>query len=435
MCNMAVMRRMTCVICSLIFVVVFGLVCGCKEERAARGDARPPGGKGEEGPAKHVEVMTVAKQPIERTVTALGWLKAKQEVVLSAKVSGRVQEIAVDIGSTVKAGQVIARIDPRDYELRVRQAEAALAQTRARLGLPPTGGPDIIDPENVNSVKEAKAVFEEARLNRERAVNLEKDQLIAKSEFDAAEAAYKVAMSRYQSALDDARLRQAALAERRAELDFAREQLIDATILAPFDGVIQVRQANLGAYLREGDPVTTLVQVDPLRLHLEVPERDAARIAPGQDVRFSITGQSAERKATISRISPALDRDSRILVVEADVPNDGSLPAGAFAQAHVVVEADSPALIVPPESIRTFAGVQKVYTMENGRAVEKEIATGARTSTWVEVLSGLKEGDRVVLAPNGLRTGDLLAVKEGEKSSAARGDARPTDPRLPVPSS
>ena len=412
----------TWTVTSMWLAVLLGLVCGCNEKKAARVAPRQT----DKSPPKHVQVMVAAKQPIERTISVLGSLKAKQEVVLSAKVAGRVQEITVDIGSKVKAGQVIARIDPRDYELRVHQAEAALAQTRARLGLPLKEESAVlsrdaltkINLENVSSVKEAKAVYEEARVNRERALSLDKDQLIAKSEFDATEAAYKVAQSRYQSALDEARLRQAALAERQAELDFAREQLDDASIRAPFDGVVQVRHANLGAYLKEGDSVTTLVQTDPLRLHLEVPEAEAARIELGQEVRFRITGEPRERSAAISRVSPALEKDSRILVVEADVPNDGSLPAWAFAQAQIVVQADSRGLIVPPEAIRTFAGVQKIYIFENGRAVEREITTGARGTTWVEVLSGLKEGEQVVLSPNGLRTGDLLALANTNRPSS-----------------
>lgn len=402
-------------LCSLLTGVLAAALCGCQEKSAASTKNSKPL---EKGPTKNVQVIVAAKQPIERTVTVLGSLKAKQEVILRAKVGGRVEGINVDIGSRVTGGQVLARIDPRDYELRIQQAEGALAQTRARLGLPLQGAEDMVDPEKVSSVKEAKAVFEEARLARERAQNLDRAQLIPKSELDAAEAAYKVALNRYETALDEARWRQAALAERRAELNFARQQLADTTITAPFDGVIQVRHANLGAYLKDGDSVVTLVQMDPLRLHLEVPEPEAPRVTAGQEVRFTITGETTERKSTISRVSPALEKEARILVVEADVANDGSLHAGAFAQAQIVVQGESRAVIVPPEAIRTFAGVQKIYAFEDGRAIEKEITTGARGPGWVEVLTGLKEGDRVVLAPAGLRSGDAVAVVDSKEPSS-----------------
>ena len=405
-------RMMLAILFSFFFAVLWG--CGDKTAQS------PVGAKArDQRAAKVVVVASVEKQPIERTITVLGSLKPQQEVVLAAKVAGRVDAISVDIGTKVKAGQIIATIDPADYELRLQQAEAALAQTRARLGLPLKGAGEKINLEAVSSVKEAKAVFEEARLNRDRARSLHQEQLIAKSEFDAAEAAYEVAMNRYESARDEARLRQAALAERTAELEFAKKQLADASILAPFDGVVQRRQANHGAYLKEGDAVAILVQTDPLRLYMEVPEPEAARVVRGQEVRFMLTGETKERKAAITRVSPALERVSRMLVVEADAANgDGSLPAGAFAQAQIVIQGESEAITVAPEAIRTFAGLQKVYIFENGKAVEKEITTGARSKNWVEVLSGIKPGDRVVLAPDGIRAGDALAVASSQSPAS-----------------
>jgi multidrug efflux pump subunit AcrA (membrane-fusion protein) len=130
----------------------------------------------------------------------------------------------------------------------------------------------------------------------------------------------------------------------------------------------------------------------------------------GQEVRFSLTGEKTERKTTITRISPALDKESRMLSVEADVANDGTLHPGAFAQAHIVVQSETQALVVPPNAIRVFAGLQKVFVVEKNKVIEKEIITGARGLDWVEVLAGVKEGDRVVLDPGGLRSGDTVSI-------------------------
>jgi membrane fusion protein, multidrug efflux system len=385
---------------------------GCHESSTASSTPAQP-----EPAARSVSIAMVSKRPTERTVVALGSLQAKQEVLLSAKISGRLKLIEVDIGSAVKIGDVMVRIEPRDYELQIQQAEAALAQTRARLGLPLQGSDDAIEPEKVSSVKEARAVYEEASQNRERARNLDEAKLIPKSELDAAEAAYNVAYNRYQAALDEARTRQAALAERRAELEIARQKLADSAIRAPFDGVVQTRFVNTGAYLKEGDPVVALVQVDPLRLRLEVPEPQAARIRNGQEVRFSLTGEVKQRKTTITRISPALDKESRMLGIEADVANDGTLHPGAFAQAYIVVEGEAETLVVPPNAIRVFAGLQKVFVLDKHKVTEKEITTGARGSDWVEVLSGVKEGDQLVLDPGGLRTGDTVSVPPASPTS------------------
>lgn len=380
-------------------------ITGCHESSTA---SSPPARL--ESAARAVSIATVSKRPIERTITVLGSLQAKQEVLLSAKVSGRLKAILVDIGSAVKTGDVMARIEPRDYELHIQQAEGALAQTRARLGLPLQGADDTVEPEKISSVKEARALYEESSQNRERARSLDEAKLIPKSELDAAEAAYNVAFNRYQAALDEARQRQAALAERRAELEIARQKLADTSIRAPFDGVVQTRFVNTGAYLKEGDPLVALVQMDPLRLRLDVPEPQAARIRLGQQIRFSLTGEETQRKAAITRISPALDKESRMLGVEADVANDGTLHPGAFAQADIVIQSESEALVIPPNAIRVFAGLQKVFVVEHGKVTEKEITTGARGPDWVEVLAGLKEGERVVLDPGGLRSGDAVSL-------------------------
>jgi RND family efflux transporter MFP subunit len=152
------------------------------------------------------------------------------------------------------------------------------------------------------------------------------------------------------------------------------------------------------------------VQVDPLRLRLEVPEPQAARIRLGQEVRFSLTGEDLERKTVITRVSPALDKESRMLGVEADVANDGALHPGAFAQAHIVVQSQAETLVIPPQAIRVFAGLEKVFVVEKNRVAEREITTGVRGPDWVEVLSGVKEGDQVVLDPGGLRSGDTVSI-------------------------
>lgn len=379
---------------------------GCHESSTASSNAPAES----EAPSKAVSVAVVSKRSVERAITVLGSLQAKQEVLLSAKVSGRLKVINVDIGSQVKTGDIIARVEPRDYELQVLQAEAAISQSRARLGLPLEGADDAVELEKVSSVKEARAVYEEASRNRERAKSLDQGKLIPKSELDAAESAYNVAYNRYQTALDDGRQRQAALSERRADLEIARQKLADSTIRAPFDAAVQTRFVNTGAYLKEGDQVAALVQIDPLRLRLDVPEPQAMRVVLDQEVRFSLTGENAERKTKITRISPALDKESRMLSVEADVPNDGTLHPGAFAQAHVVVQSDLQTLVIPPKAIRVFAGLQKVFVVQTNQALEKEITTGARGPDWVEVLSGLKAGDRVVLDPGGLRSGDTVSV-------------------------
>jgi RND family efflux transporter MFP subunit len=262
---------------------------------------------------------------MERIVAVTGTLAPQESATLSAKVPGRVERLLVDIGSPVRQGDLIAQIEPRDYELRVRQAVAALAQARAAVGLPLEGDQEQIDAELLSSVKQVKAVLEEATRNVERVRNLTRSLIASAAELDTAEAAYKVALTRYDAALEDGRARLATLAQRRAELEIARKQLTDASVLAPFDGVIQSRPATMGEYVGAGTALATLVRTDPLRLRLEVPEREAMLVRAGQSVRLLVEGDTNTFTGQIARLSPAPNEASRMLLVEADVPNPGAL--------------------------------------------------------------------------------------------------------------
>ncbi len=347
------------------------LAGGCSRRDAASG-------AGLAVPPREVHTAVATERPMERVAVATGSLLAYEQTTLSVKVAGRLQTLAVDIGSVIKAGDMVARVEPRDYELRAQQAEAALAQTRAALGLPLEGTNDRIPIEETSPVRQAQAVLDEATKNRERILELARQGISSSSEQDTVEAAFKVAQSRYQTALDDARTRQAALAQRRAELELARQQLADTTVRAPFDGTIQARVANLGEFLSAGSPVVRLVKTSPLRLRLEVPERQAVELRAGQTVRFTVEGGTNRYQAALSRLSPALTEQSRVLIAEADVPNDGSLRAGTFVRAEVIVDTTDREVAVPSEALVLFAGLEKVVLIRDGKAVERVVETGRR---------------------------------------------------------
>ncbi len=384
----------------LLLAGAWALGGGCQRSPASPGAAQAPAPR---------EVRTVPAQPrpLERTVPATGSLLAWEQAPLSVKVGGRLRTLAVDLGSAVSVGAVVAELEPRDYELREQQAAAARAQARAALGLPLEGEADTVPPlEQISLVRQAQAVLEEATRNRERVWQLATQGISSAAERDSVEAAYQVARSRYEAALDEARTRQAALAQRRAEWELARQQLADTRVRAPFDGVVQERLASPGEYLPAGAPVLRLVQTSPLRLRLEVPERQARALRPGLPVRFTVEGSPAVLATTLARVSPALTAASRVLVAEADVANpDGALRVGAFVRAEVVVSTNDPGLTVPVTALVVFAGLEKVVVVREGRAQERSVTTGRRGAGWVEILSGLEPGETVVLEPGNLQTG------------------------------
>ena len=362
--------------------------------------------------ARQVKTATVAETPFGETVTANGTLAAYDQTTVSVKVPGRVQSISVDLGSVVSQGQVIAQVDPEDYKLRVQQADAALAQARARLGLAPEGNDDRIDPEQTATVRQARAVLDEARYNRDRAARLVEQGVIAKAEFDAATATFKVAEGRYQDAYEEIRNRQGILAQRRSELALARQQLKDTSVVAPLNGIVQEKRTSVGEYLAAGAPVVNIVKMDPLRLRAEIPERESHSVHSGQDVRVSVEGDTNVYNGKIMRLSPVIAEQNRMLVVEADVRNNGKLRPGSFAHAEIVTNDAKMSVTVPNNAIVTFAGIEKVLVVQNGKALEKPITTGRRSNDVTEIIAGINVGEKVIVDPGNLQTGQAVEVVE-----------------------
>src|SRR5262249_10878400 len=145
----------------------------CRGEGAAVVTAQEKSKSASTGaPAREVRVTTVVERTQARTVSATGSLAADDQVVLGTKVAGRLAEITVDLGTRVKRGQMVGRLDQSDFKMRADQAEAALQQARVRLGLSPTGAEERVDPEQTPIVRQARAMLEDARLTRERSVRL-----------------------------------------------------------------------------------------------------------------------------------------------------------------------------------------------------------------------------------------------------------------------
>lgn len=394
-------------IAGLLFCVLFSFLGACKSGyQGSAQQARP----GENKAARQVKTARVEETPFGETVTANGTLAAFDQSTASVKVAGRLNTISVDLGSVVHRGQVIAQLEPNDYKLRVQQSEAALGQARARLGLSPDGTDDRVSLEQTGTVRQAKAQLEEARLSRERAVRLVEQGIVAKADFDSADATFKVAQSRYQDALEEIRNRQALLAQRRSELALARQQLTDTTVHSPIDGIVQLKRASVGEFLAAGAPLVDIVRMNPLRLQAQVPERDAATVRFGQNVRVSVDGDTRVYVGQIKRLSPVITQESRMLMVEADVQNDGNLRPGSFAKAEIVTNDAKMAVTVPNNAIVTFAGIEKVIVIQNGKALEKPITTGRRSGDWTEILAGVNVGDQVIVDPGNLQSGMAVEV-------------------------
>ncbi|HYB98851.1 MAG TPA: efflux RND transporter periplasmic adaptor subunit [Candidatus Limnocylindrales bacterium] len=389
--------------CAALAAAVLVSACGGEGSSAApmRAQDQP----------RPVRLVTAEAGTLPRGVIATGTLAAEDQVVLNTEVAGRLEHLPVDIGSVVKAGDVVAVLNLEDFELRVEQARTALAQARAQLGVPADGSGDAIDPEKTPLVRQARAVLDQARSQRQRVASLQPHGATSTAEVERTAADLRVAEARLQEALHEVRNRQAQVAERRAALRIAEQQLDKATLRAPFDGVVRERHLSIGAYLSVGAEVVTIVRVHPLRLRLAVPEKETGAIAVGQRVQVQL-GDRTSAEGKVVRISPAVDETTRTLMVEAEIPNPaGTLRPGAFATAEIITDPDMPAVLVPASSLVVFAGVTRVLGVENGKIVEKRVRVGRKQDDRTEILEGLAAGERIVAEPGNLAAGQAVIVE------------------------
>jgi membrane fusion protein (multidrug efflux system) len=305
-----------------------------------------------------VAVATVREQNLERTEEVQGALFPKERAVLAANVEGTIASISADFGDAVVQGQVLLKIDPREAQLRVDSAQAALDQERAKLA--------------------------NSRAAYNRAVELKNEQMMSAQQFDQLSA---------QLRIDEADTESAEKA-----LAMARKKLGDDSITAPFAGSVQKRMASLGEYVMPGKQLYELIATDPIKLRCPMPERFVPLAKIGMPVQLTIDAKpGATYTGTITRIAPALDETSRTLLVEAEVRNpDGALKPGYFA--HVTMNlGEDRALLVPQSAILRYAGVARVFVVQNGAVHTREVETGTIVGDRIEITKGLNAGEKVVI--------------------------------------
>jgi len=175
------------------------------------------------------------------------------------------------------------------------------------------------------------------------------------------------------------------------------------------DGVVQEKKSSSGEYLAAGAPIVDIVKMDPLRLRVDVPERDSHNVRMGQSVRVSLEGDPNLYLGYIKRLSPTISEQNRVLSVEADVRNNGQLRPGAFVKAEIVTNQTNTAITIPSTALVTFAGIDKVIIVENGKALEKTVTVGRRGPDWIEIKAGVNVGQTVVVDPGNLQSGQAVS--------------------------
>jgi RND family efflux transporter MFP subunit len=355
-----------------------------------------------------------------------GTLLSPDQAKISSEVAGIVREVRVQLGTEVKAGDVLVRLEPRELQFALDRAESALRQVEAQLGIDRAQDKQPPGDEQIASVRQAIANRDDARSAFERAQQLNARGLLTKADRDTADTRLKVSEANYQAALDTVHSLKASLQDRRASYELAQKKLADAVIKSPVAGSISERLVQPGEFIRENTQVATIVQMTPLKLKSAIQEKYASLIRPGQTVQFDVEAFT-DRKFTgkIAYVSPAVDQATRTFAVEALVDNsDRQLKPGFFAKGVVFTRVDENVLAVPEDAISTLAGVSTVYVIENGKARQQQITLGARQEKLVEATSGLK-GDETLATTNLSQLATGVSVRTGDDGASEEGPALP----------
>ena len=367
--------------CSFTFILLGGCSRGKPQEAASQ--------------AHTEQAVTITTRPVEthevkRTVEMVGTLSGWEEVTISNETAGTIEKILVDLGDKVKKGQLLIRLDQREAKLALAQAEANLQAAKKALA-------------------QAQAEWRDADLNLTRIRQLHSEGVIATSQLD-------VAQTRFDSIEAQAHAREADIDRFRALVDLAHKHLSDTEIVAPISSEVQQRLVSIGEGVKEKTPLLHLVVTDPLKLQGTVPERFAPEIKIEQPVDVQVEAFTEQVfSGMVQRVSPAVDVQTRSLALEAKVPNSaGLLKAGFFAKGLILIGVNPQAVFVPEEAVYSFVGITKAFVVRDGTAQERQVKTGVRADSLIEVTEGLQPGETVA-------TSGLAQLYQGAKVRVVNG--------------
>lgn len=420
-------RRCGVAVAAIAIALAGAAGCG-KPPEQARADQKA------QQPTK-VTLGSLKIESVQREVYVVGTLFGDEEATISAKVPGRIASIYSDLGDRVGPDQVLAQIEKRDYELAVIQKELAVGEALAKLGLRDLPPADF-NPAQVPMVRRAKLTAEntEAKLARGKQLHEQKPPLLSDQDYADLQTAAAVARSSYDVELLNA---EAALAEaraRQADLESARQRLSDATVRAPQPGRtspatapsgtipndsygVAERLVSVGEYVREGTALFRILDDDPVKLRATAPERYVSEIKVGQKVRLTVEAYPDAFMGQVSRVNPQIDQTNRAFQFEVLFANpDRRLKPGGFAKAWVQTQTDAKAILVPHKALVTFAGVNKVFTVRDNKLAELVVESGKRRGDWVEILSGLKGDEKIVVNSSGRLAGGQPVEIAGDRA-------------------
>ena len=355
----------------ILGIALLASASACREEKIATEEILPS-----------VSAVEIAAVDFDQEIRASGDLRARFQTMIAAEIAGRVTELSVDEGSSVDEGAVVIQIDPERRRLDLSAAQARLAQARANLR------------QEVSKVERVRKLRSENVASVERLEEAETALLLAESSVRAEEAAVGV----------------------------ASRALKDASVSAPFAGLVARRSVELGEYVEPGKALFELVSMTPLDVIFSLPEIDSQRVSPGQSIQVSVAAPAEKVfDAVVTFIAPTVDPGTRTLRIKAEIDNrEGLLRPGLFARVLVGTDQRRSVLMVPEEAIVQRDGSAWLFLIgEDDRVRRVRVDTGRQSKGRIEIRGErLSAGDRVVRRGHGgLADGMVVVVRETRSSA------------------
>jgi RND family efflux transporter MFP subunit len=438
------MSKTKAILLTMLAIFPIAAASGCRSTASANANANNQ---------PTIVDVTAAPAVIRQIPTyfeATGNLVSDASTDVAPAVAGKIAQVYFDIGTYVNQGDVLLRLDDRDARIRLEQAQAQLNQSRsavmqaeaqaeqartnvrqaqAQLGLSPNERFDI---NNVAEVRNAKANLDLAELEFSRSSRLLESGDVARSIYDQRRTQRDQARSAYQTALNGANQRFAAIrtAEAQvstaeagvraarsaveaaqAQVSAAEKAVNDTFVRAPISGYVSDKVADVGEYISPSAPntkIATIVRTSVLRLRIDVPEQSIGKVATGQSISLQVSAFPERNFAgTVVRMSPSVNATARTLIVEAEVPNpEGLLKPGQFATVRITQSKPEPAVMIPVVAVRTEGDVSRVFVIKDGAAHEQIVQVGLLENDMIQVKSGVVEGEVVA-------TSNLNSLSDG----------------------
>jgi RND family efflux transporter MFP subunit len=362
--------------------------------------------------APTVPVAVAGQATLENNVVLSAEFEPFQDVDVMAKVAGYVRDIRVDIGSRVRTGDVLAVLEVPEIQDDLEKAKAGLATAQANVVTAQAG------------VQRAEAAANIAHLSYQRIhdVATRNKGLVPRQDVDVAESRDAEAVAQLASAKSALQAAQESKTAAGSEYARAGAMLQYATIRAPFNGIITKRYANTGSMIQAGTasqtqtmPLVRLAQYDVLRLTLPVPVTDASGVRDGQSVDVTVANPTRAIHGRIARYAGSVQMSTRTMDTQVDVPNaDGRFLPGMYAEVHLQLADREDVLSVPVDAVDGLGtAVEQAYVVRSGTVHVVQVSTGLQTPTRLEVLSGLKAGDQVIVGRHtGLSEGEQVQPRE-----------------------